>query len=102
MSAVQYVVWFSAKEVANGPILNAGVLDTSGGEANATVYPSGATRQSVRVWVKAIGANHAVTWGDTATASADGTNGPVIDDGQFVYFDMEAGYTLSAIVSTVS
>lgn len=90
MADVQYTVWRSAAEVANGPVLNENVVAIGAGsvQSDDVVWPGNGNR-GCRVRL-AADADCWVTWGKNPTAENDGTGGRRMGAENPEYFDILA------------
>lgn len=97
MAKIQYTVWGSAAEVANGPVLNENIFTITGTTAQSptVIDPNGGNRsRRVRVFADAAAW---VTWGSDPTALSDGTGGRMIGAENPEYFDIPADEKIAAI-----
>lgn len=100
MAVLQFTVWDSAREVANGPVLNEGVVTIDATERNSPVMFSGYdANRTVRVRVRCTGDDAAVAWGAAATVTVenDGTDGRIMGDRDREYFDLHAGWVIRCV-----
>lgn len=99
MATLQYSTWFSAAEVANGPVLNENVITISGSSTQSPtlIDPTG-SNQTRRVRISAD-TDCWVTWGINPTALTDGTSGrmmgPTISTCE--YFDIPSNWKIAVI-----
>lgn len=100
MAILQFTVWDSANEVANGPVLNEGTVTLDGTARNSAVmYPSYPANRTVRVRVVCKNDDGAVAWGDAGSVSVanDGSDGRIMGDGNPEYFDLKAGWVIRCV-----
>jgi len=96
MAYVQFTVFDGASTTADGDPIQEGIItiDVTSTQG-AVLTPDNKKRRRVRV--KAVGADACVEWGANPTASADGTAGRHMGDGNPEYFNIEAGHRLACI-----
>ncbi len=98
--ALQFTVWGTAAEVANGPVLNEGVIAIGGASvaSAAVIDPTGDNRgRRVRLFAEAA---CYVTWGEDPTALNDGTGGRMLGAENPEYFDVPADFKIAVIQRT--
>lgn len=99
MATLQYTTWWSAAEVANGPVMHENVITI--GVASATsptvVDPTG--RNETRRVRISVDADCWVTWGLNPTASTDGTGGRMMGPtvSACEYFDIPSNESIAVI-----
>lgn len=99
--SLQYTVWETAAEVANGPVLNENVVAVGGASALSGVIDASARtgRESRRVRLFAEEACY-VIWGETPTALNDGTGGRMFGAENPEYFEIQANFLIAVIQRT--
>lgn len=95
MATLQYTVYYTAGAVAQGPVLNEGVVTISGTAAQSGAMESGKTgSRYVRI---AVDTDCWVTWGANPTATVDGDAGRMMFAGSWEYVWIEAPHLISVI-----
>ncbi len=99
MANLQYTVWDTAAEVANGPVKNENVVAIGGTSAQSGLVDSSGSNRSRRVRVFAESACF-VTWGENPTALANGTDGRMVGAENPEYVEIRADHKIAVIQRT--
>jgi len=100
MATLQYTVWRSAAEVANGPVVAEGAVTIAGtSTASAAVMDAGGGNNSRRVRLFADTACF-VTWAENPTALGDFTDGRALGSENPEYFEIPSNFKLAVISRT--
>ncbi len=100
MASLQYTVWASAAEVANGPILNENVVAITGSSTQGGVIDSGGGLRSRRVRLFADAACFVIWGAATQTALSDFTQGRALGSENPEYVEIQANHVLAVIQRT--
>lgn len=98
MATLQYTVFHNAGAVAQGPVLNEGVITIAGTSAASGVMDSAAqpTNQSRRVRI-AVDTDCWVTWDADPAAVNDGSDGRMMFAGSWEYVEIQANHKIAVI-----
>ena len=99
MASLQYTVWRTASEVANGEVMNEGVVTIGVASAQSSVMHADYGNRGCRVRLMAD-ADCWVTWGEDPTALNDGTEGRMLGAENPEYFAILANEKIAVIQRT--
>ncbi len=97
MASLQYTVWASAAEVANGPVLNENLVTIGGSSTQSSTIdaPGGNKSRRVRLFANAA---CFVVWGAAPqTALSDFTQGRALGSENPEYVEINADHVLAVI-----
>lgn len=100
MASIQYTVWTTAAEVANGPVVNEDSVTIGGTSTQSpTVMDPNGGNVSRRVRLFADTACF-VTWGENPTATGDFEGGRALGSENPEYWEIRADYLIAVIERT--
>ena len=96
MASLQYTVWATAAEVANGPVINENKVTVGGSSTQSGAIDSGGGNRSRRVRLFTDTACF-VTWGANPTVLQDFTEGRALGSENPEYVEIQADHVLAVI-----